>query len=232
MKTIKIIVLALILAPNIAFASIDYNLKYGQRNSEIRELQDFLIENKYLADGNNTGYFGLKTLSAVRSFQTGRAIPSTGYVGILTRTQINEELEEVMELSLQAEIEETGTTTPVTTPVVSQPQIQYIYSYQAPAQPVAQQSITNPIMEITISNPTVELTNLPNTGKYRVSFTIENGTKESEITYWNDNETHKGGVVFRAGQETSFVTDYEGTLNYQISYNNGEETKEGIINLE
>jgi len=44
------------------------NLKYGTRSSLVRELQNFLITNGYLAYGYNTGYYGNLTLAALNKY--------------------------------------------------------------------------------------------------------------------------------------------------------------------
>ena len=72
------------------------NLSFGSRGNDVVELQNFLIAQGDLAVGNNTGYFGRMTESAVQKFQVGRGIASsgtaatTGYgaVGPRTRAKI------------------------------------------------------------------------------------------------------------------------------------------------
>ena len=81
--------------PIIAFASIDTNVRYGNKGDIVYELQDFLYDKGYLSV-SPTGYFGLVTLRAVKSYQTANNIPSTGYVGVLTRSKINEELNTIL----------------------------------------------------------------------------------------------------------------------------------------
>lgn len=239
-KYIKVLAVSLALIPIISFASIEYNLKYGQKNPEVRELQDFLIDKGVLADGNNTGYFGLKTLKAVKQYQADNRIPNTGYVGNLTRGAINAELETLTASSTEQEVAETGTSTLATsTPVVnSQPSITYIYNYPTTPESIIQ--TTNAPMEITISEPTATLTNQPNTGKYTISFTVSDNKKALLFTYngtSTSGEYSKGGISwdadkYKAGEPTTFVTDYEGTLNYKIDYGNGLATREGTINIE
>lgn len=123
MKNYKITVTALIalLAPLTTLAAIASNLKVGMSGTSVYELQDVLQEQGCLAH-QSTGYFGLLTLNAVKCFQTENNIPSTGYVGVLTRTAINAILDVSMNESNQAEIAETGTTTPVASPVPVAPE--------------------------------------------------------------------------------------------------------------
>ena len=95
-----------IIAPLFSFAQVEYpdpgpsttncvyinnNLRYRDmdiyKSNEVSELQDFLQTKGYL-NNEPTGYFGLLTLSAVRSFQMANNISATGYVGPVTRAKI------------------------------------------------------------------------------------------------------------------------------------------------
>lgn len=71
--------------------SLNNNLRYQSRdintNGEVSTLQDFLQSKGYL-NSEPTGYFGLLTLSAVKSFQSASGIEPTGYVGPITRARI------------------------------------------------------------------------------------------------------------------------------------------------
>lgn len=104
---VSIILLGLI---STASASIDKNLKYGQRDKEVTELQEFLIDGGFL-NGTPTTFFGLLTLKAVKAYQKSTSISPTGYVGILTRQKINDTIASDLASSTQAEVQETGTTT-------------------------------------------------------------------------------------------------------------------------
>lgn len=102
-----------------AYASIDQNLKYGVKGGEVSELQEFLAD-KGLLTSNPTGFFGMMTLKAVRAYQVSQNLPSTGYVGVMTREKINAEIQAEIASSSEAEVLETGTTTPlVSTPTVT-----------------------------------------------------------------------------------------------------------------
>jgi peptidoglycan hydrolase-like protein with peptidoglycan-binding domain len=70
-----------------SFASIDKNLKYGQRDLEVTELQEFLID-KGLLKTTPSNFFGLLTLKAVKAYQTSVGVSSTGFVGALTRKKL------------------------------------------------------------------------------------------------------------------------------------------------
>ena len=116
MKTITRVGLVLVTIISLsipAFASIDQNLKYKQRNSEVQELQEFLIDRGFL-NGSSSGFFGLLTLRAVKAYQKSVNLPPTGFVGLMSRNKINAEIAQDTASSTQAEINETGTITPVT----------------------------------------------------------------------------------------------------------------------
>jgi peptidoglycan hydrolase-like protein with peptidoglycan-binding domain len=69
-------------------AMIHANLSYGKRNSEISLLQAYLVK-KGLLETSITGFFGVKTLAAVKQLQRQNSIPATGIVGPITRNFIN-----------------------------------------------------------------------------------------------------------------------------------------------
>ena len=80
---------------------ITVNLRRGDRGIEVIRLQNFLIQERLLASGLNTGYFGNSTFAAVIRFQEANAErvlrPSgftrgTGFVGSFTRAEINRQI--------------------------------------------------------------------------------------------------------------------------------------------
>lgn len=109
----KTLILALLLAPFLSFASIDQNLKYRQSGLEVSEFQDFLISKGFLS-GNSTGFFGLMTLQGAKDYQTSVGLPSTGFVGSMTREKVNAEIGNLISSSNEAEIKETGTVKEIT----------------------------------------------------------------------------------------------------------------------
>ena len=114
MKKLSILLLVgIFIIPTVSFASIDTNLKYGSRGTEVTELQEFLIDKGFLT-GQTTGNFFTLTRKAVISYQTSVGLPSTGFVGPLTRTKINDGLSMDDTSSNTAEVAETGTTVPPT----------------------------------------------------------------------------------------------------------------------
>jgi peptidoglycan hydrolase-like protein with peptidoglycan-binding domain len=70
----------------------------GARNEAVRALQRLLIAKGFLMKGNDSGFFGSLTRSAVQKFQCAQKIicsgsPSTtgyGFVGAKTRAKLNE----------------------------------------------------------------------------------------------------------------------------------------------
>lgn len=62
-------------------------------NGQVTLLQDFLIWKRLLTtdSGQATGYFGVKTLAAVRAYQASKGIQTTGNVGPLTKAAIETE---------------------------------------------------------------------------------------------------------------------------------------------
>lgn len=113
----KLIIVAILLLPGITFASFDRNLSYGMSGTDVADLQD-ILNTEGCFTNVTTGYFGPLTLEGVKCFQLKKAVPSTGYVGSLTRVALNNILSGLTESSNQAEIAETGTTiTPVICPI-------------------------------------------------------------------------------------------------------------------
>jgi hypothetical protein len=64
------------------------------KKEEIVLLQNFLIENGFLYT-TATGHFGNLTLSAVKAYQKSLGLPSTGYVGTLTRAALSKNCESI-----------------------------------------------------------------------------------------------------------------------------------------
>jgi len=108
-KIISFVTLLTIGTTTVSFASIDKNLKYGQRDKEVTELQEFLID-KGLLKTTPSNFFGLLTLKAVKNYQTSIGVSPTGFVGALTREKINKEIESEIASSNEAEKAETSAT--------------------------------------------------------------------------------------------------------------------------
>ncbi len=91
------IITGILLATQVSLAQVrpnvdpvNSNLSLGMRGNSVKNLQAFLVEFGYLGLSNKTGYFGQKTLSAVKKFQKAYSLPSTGFVGKLSREKINQ----------------------------------------------------------------------------------------------------------------------------------------------
>jgi hypothetical protein len=65
------------------------NLGLGARGNDVIELQKVLIAGGYLHIVSPTGWFGPLTLQAVKEYQLSHGIITTGFVGPLTRAQLN-----------------------------------------------------------------------------------------------------------------------------------------------
>jgi len=111
-KIILLSILSLLVVPFFANASLNTNLYYGlQQNSDVKQLQEFLIDKSFL-NHEPTGNFFSLTLNAVKAYQKKQGIIQTGYVGILTRTAINSDLETQLQPSNSESTTETGTIPP------------------------------------------------------------------------------------------------------------------------
>jgi hypothetical protein len=111
MKKYYIGFLVFAITPALTFASIDTNLKYGSRGQEVIELQEFLISHSFLK-GSPSGNFYSLTRNAVIAYQKSINVTSSGFVGPLTRTQINSALAIAYTISNTAEVAETKKITP------------------------------------------------------------------------------------------------------------------------
>ncbi len=70
-------------------ASFGANLTVGSRGADVTALQSMLIAAGYSIPAGATGYFGSQTKAAVQQYQAAKGIPSTGFVGPLTRAALN-----------------------------------------------------------------------------------------------------------------------------------------------
>lgn len=73
----------------VATVKITQTLKKGSKGTEVKILQEFLIEGEYLT-GKADGSFGPMTETAVKKFQVEYKLTADGIVGGNTRTTINE----------------------------------------------------------------------------------------------------------------------------------------------
>ena len=71
-------------------SKFEYSLSIGMSGDLVKNLQNALKIKGYF-NYESTGYFGIITWWSVKSFQKANGIPNTGYVGILTRTELNKQ---------------------------------------------------------------------------------------------------------------------------------------------
>lgn len=74
-------------ASAMACTSLTKALSKGSENSEVLKLQQFLFDGGYLTAKPN-GYFGDRTVMAVKKFQKEKGLAQVGTVGPLTRTKL------------------------------------------------------------------------------------------------------------------------------------------------
>ncbi len=94
--SLKIAVIALALAATVSTASAAFNtnLTVGSTGADVSALQTWLISKGFsipaISSGAaSTGYFGSQTKTAVVAYQKSINLPSTGFVGPLTRAALN-----------------------------------------------------------------------------------------------------------------------------------------------
>jgi hypothetical protein len=68
--------------------AIGKNLSFGSRGDEVHQLQLHLISLGLLPETAATGYFGNLTKAAVVKYQKAKGLPSTGFVGAMTRAAL------------------------------------------------------------------------------------------------------------------------------------------------
>jgi peptidoglycan hydrolase-like protein with peptidoglycan-binding domain len=78
----------LLLAPSFVSAAITSDLRYGSKGPLVSELQQFLKAQNILV-GTPTGNFYTITQNGVKTFQRLVGLPQTGFVGPMTRAEIN-----------------------------------------------------------------------------------------------------------------------------------------------
>lgn len=109
MKKITTLLLPLLfITSTFADSAFNTSLRYGSRGPEVREMQEFLIDQGFLT-GSATGNFYALSLKAVKAFQVKYNLSSSGFWGPLTRQKANE-------LLAISESDKEATNTPVLTP--------------------------------------------------------------------------------------------------------------------
>lgn len=77
---------------NNACVSLSSQLRKGHRGAAVMSLQQFLIAKGYLSADSNTGFFGLMTEAAVKSYQGTNGISRLGNVGPMTLGRIQSDI--------------------------------------------------------------------------------------------------------------------------------------------
>jgi hypothetical protein len=80
----------LVLGKYVTCVSLTTNLHRGFESPQVKSLQTFLIQKGYLFD-NVTGFYGDKTVQAVKGYQMSKGLPVTGMVYDFTREAIKAE---------------------------------------------------------------------------------------------------------------------------------------------
>lgn len=71
-------------------ADIAYNVHRGAESPSVSLLQSFLLEKGFM-EGEVTGFYGDKTVEAVKDYQASVGLPTTGMVYDFTREAIRAE---------------------------------------------------------------------------------------------------------------------------------------------
>jgi hypothetical protein len=74
-------------ASNVSCVNIPRNLIRGSESSYVTTLQDFLSSKGFLKE-SSTGFYGDKTVEAVKDYQASKGLPTTGMVHDFTRQAI------------------------------------------------------------------------------------------------------------------------------------------------
>lgn len=77
-------------ATNLSCVDIPRNIHRGSESVFVTSLQSFFIE-KGLMEGESTGFYGDKTVQAVKEYQISKGLPPTGMVYDFTRSAIKED---------------------------------------------------------------------------------------------------------------------------------------------
>lgn len=231
----------LALIPSISFASIDTNLAYKTTSPEVTELQDFL-QNQGILKVAPTGYFGLKTLSAVKTYQASKGISPTGFVGPITRKSINSELEVIVSSST---LEDSIPVVPIQVATTSVQQVTPIYItapivYVTPATGSPSNENSDIIKPMQPTYTISSISSAPYEDRKKYSFTVSDNPTNVEIRFGTstDGTIYSGGMTFTDAStpnasSPSFPGVFTGTVPYTIKvYSRGNlvNTATGTIN--
>ena len=178
----------------------------------VYQLQVYLRSSSFLA-ANPTGYFGSATLSAVKAFQLANGISSTGYVGPLTRTLINQ----------KSCISSTANTPAVISSAITANSIPQSVSVPISPPAISNGSITSPTtgQVMSIGSSTVIRWSRPLNGNYDLSLEQPGGAGVGFITNDQSSGTNQNQYLWKVGkiflsQSNSYQTISAGTYRIRI----------------
>ena len=237
--------ISFVLAPLLSFAQVEYpdpgpyqtgcisinnNLRYRDRDiyksNEVSTLQDFLQMKGYL-NNEPTGYFGLLTLSAVRSFQMANSISATGYVGPITREKIRALTCEDLQEQICCEIYGYGAymiRTSSTYEMMSRNQCTNVPGYTGGGKNIVNNSYcassSTPVISSTKGPQSLKINE---TGTWKILATDRNGGDLSYSVDWGDVNTATGLVApypmqMKLVQSSTFTHSYSQAGNYTVVF--------------
>ncbi len=194
----------LVLAQKITIPAFTRSLSLGTRGDDVRSLQEFLSRDKEIyPEGLATGYYGPKTVEAVKRWQQKYGVEAIGIVGPKTIAKIKE-------IGLT-------TTPPINTPTTS----------ETSAQPIILNDTTPPTVTLTLravaptkiyilTNPSEEVTAVYEYGlniNYGSTQEVSNQYFSSSTAIYIENLTPSTTYQVRVK-----VTDRAGNVGYSANY--------------
>ncbi len=112
LRTVAVLLVALAACiPSVSSAIINADLKTGSTGEQVKELQRFLIAEKFLSN-EASGNFYIQTQKAVKVYQRSIHVSASGYVGSRTRAAINKMLALVAPAQESVAHADTGSSSP------------------------------------------------------------------------------------------------------------------------
>jgi len=177
----RIITVALLFIATPVYASIDSNLRYGSTGPQVVELQEFLIDQGFL-NSQPTGNFYSLTRKAVKDYQKSKGIAPTGFVGPITRKEINNELDTSKDdvVSGIIDVSEIVEVKPESTSTLQKPLLQYIVPVTPSVQPVVQQIQQNKMKQLTVTKTLGEVYEYSDGGKSQEILFVASYTEDGK----------------------------------------------------
>lgn len=210
----KKILLLTLLIPTLTFADITKDLKFGMKDAQVKELQQFLIDKGYIPKGSKTGYFGAKTLQGVQRYQKASKLPATGFVGRLTRVSISKENkiseiatfvpENIVATSTATTSEPISTSTPTNTPTPVVPTPEKVYNI------IIMEETTKPY---TFGTPTLVTKKTPDGDQYQyIELPVifdSSVVSQGDVVNIEGSVEYTGTVTAGIGNEFNFSKSYK-----------------------